>query len=154
MDIIKTVLLAATLAFSNVGIAASEADMEAEKLLNALNMQGTMTKSMDVMLEMQVKQNPAIHPFKGVMKNFYNKYMSYESLKPDLIKIYSNTFTASELKEISAFYKTSLGQKMLLKLPSLMEQGGKIGAARVQKNMPELQQMIAAEIERIKKSKQ
>lgn len=35
--------------------------------------------------------------------------------------IYARAFTASELREIAAFYQTPIGQKMLAKMPGLMQ---------------------------------
>ena len=77
--------------------------------------------------------------------------MSYESLKPEMLKIYSEAFTADELKEINKFYATGAGKKTIEKMPTLMAQGGQIGAARVQENIGELQAMMKAEAERIEK---
>ena len=79
--------------------------------------------------------------------------MSYESIKPELIKMYSEAFTASELKEIIAFYSTDVGQKSIQKMPALTAQGAQLGATRVQQNIGDLQAMIEAEAERLGKLK-
>ena len=99
-----------------------------------------------------MQQNPTLVPFKNVMMQFFQKHMSYESLKPDMVKIYSDAFSASELKELIAFYRTPTGKKTIEKMPQLMAQGGQIGAKRVQDNIGELQQLIKEEAERIKNS--
>ena len=72
--------------------------------------------------------------------------MSWASLKPEFLKIYSEAFSAKELREINEFYSTDTG-KTIQSMPSLMAQGGQIGAARVQANIGELQEMIKAESE-------
>jgi len=130
-------------------VADTEGQKEAEKLLNTMGMDSAMTESMSVMIDLQLKQNPALAPFKTVMMEFFSKYMSWESLKPEFLKIYSETFSASELREINAFYATDTGKKTIREMPALMARGGQIGAARVQENIGELQSMIEIEAERI-----
>ncbi|MEM6580357.1 MAG: DUF2059 domain-containing protein [Pseudomonadota bacterium] len=112
-------------------------------------MEQALQQSVLQMLDVQLQQNPALAPYKGVILEFLNEHMSYESIKPDLLKIYSTEFTAAELREINSFYSTDVGRKTIEKMPTLMAQGSQIGAARVQENIGELQAMIRAESERI-----
>jgi hypothetical protein len=53
------------------------------------------------------------------------------------------------LRELNIFYASPVGRKVVDKLPELMKQGAQLGAARVQANLPELQAMIQAEVERL-----
>jgi hypothetical protein len=134
-----------------MSLADEASEKEAEKLLDMVGTQAVMEQSMSQMLDIQLQQNPALAPYKGVMMEFLNKNMSYESLKPDLVKMYSEEFTSSELREINAFYSTNVGKKSIEKMPKLMMQGGQLGATRVQENINDLQAMIQAESERIQK---
>jgi hypothetical protein len=134
-----------------MSLADAASEKEAEKLLNMVGTQEVMEQSMSQMLDIQLQQNPALAPYKGVMMEFLNENMSYESLKPELIKMYSEEFTSSELREINAFYSTNVGKKSIEKMPKLMMQGGQLGATRVQENIGDLQAMIQAESERIQK---
>lgn len=124
---------------------------EAEVFLNTINLNTVLQENMREMLNLQLKQTPEFEPYKEVILKFFYKHMSYESLKPDLIKMYSEVFTAAELKEITTFYKTPTGSKTLEKMPELMAKGGAVGAKKVQNNMRELQEMIQAESERIQR---
>jgi hypothetical protein len=134
-----------------MSLADAASEKEAEKLLDMVGTQAVMEQSMSQMLDIQLQQNPALAPYKGVMMEFLNENMSYESLKPELIKMYSEEFTSSELREINAFYLTDVGKKSIEKMPKLMMQGGQLGATRVQENIGDLQAMIQAESERIQK---
>ena len=127
-----------------------QAERESEKLLEIVDMDQVLEQSISQMLDVQLQHNPDLVPFKGVMLVFFAKYMSYESLKPELLKMYSEVFTAAELKEINGFYATETGKKAIEVMPALIAQGGQIGAARVQENIEELQAMVKAESERIK----
>jgi hypothetical protein len=149
MKLLNRFLLLAFLCVSSISSADTASEKEAEKLLSIMGMEQVLEQSISQMLDVQLQQNPALAPYKGVMLEFFSKHMSYESLKPDMLKIYSNEFTAEELKKINSFYATDVGKKTIEKMPILMVQGGQIGAARVQENIGELQEMIKVESERI-----
>ncbi|MFL2495085.1 MAG: DUF2059 domain-containing protein [Porticoccaceae bacterium] len=151
MNLSKVFVLITALGVSSMSLADAASEKEAEKLLNMVGTQEVMEQSMSQMLDIQLQQNPALAPYKGVMMEFLNENMSYESLKPELIKMYSEEFTSSELREINAFYSTDVGIKSIEKMPTLMMQGGQLGATRVQENIGDLQAMIQAESERIQK---
>ena len=93
---------------------------------------------------MQVQQNPAIAPYRTEMKAFLSKYMSWASMKDDMVKLYVNEFTEAELKELSAFYQTPIGKKSLQKMPTLMAKSAEMAQRRVQEHLPELQASIEA----------
>ena len=114
-----------------------------------MNMKTAFEQSIEQMLQIQVQQNPALIPYQGVMLQFFSKHMSYESLKPQMIDLYAEVFTASELKDINSFYATPTGKKTLKEMPELLTRGAQIGAQRVQDNIQELQNMIQAESERM-----
>ena len=152
MKPVNTLLLLSLLVFSGLSFADSASKKEAENLLNMMGMKDALEQSIEQTLQIQIQQNPTLMPFKNVMMQFFQKHMSYESLKPDMVKIYADAFTASELKELVAFYRTSTGKKTIEKMPQLMAQGGQIGAKRVQDNIQELQQLIKEEAERLKNS--
>jgi hypothetical protein len=116
----------------------------AEALLNLMDMDKLMAQSVDQMLGMQVKQNPSIAPYQQQMKDFLNKYMSWASMKDDMVKIYVSEFTEPELKELTAFYKTPLGKKTVEKMPQLLVKGAELSQKRMQEHLPELQAAIAA----------
>jgi hypothetical protein len=126
----------------------------AEKILSIGGMEQALVQSIEQMLNIQIRQKPSLVPYKEVMSKFLKKYMSYESLKDDIVAIYMEEFTEKELQEILAFYKTPTGRKTLEKMPQLMAKGAQLGVLRVQQNIGELQEMIRAESERIQKSQE
>ena len=146
---LETFIFAILLGFSTTAFSDPAAESEAEKLLNIIGMEEVFDQTITQMLDLEMQKNPSLAPFRGVMMEFFRKHMSYEVLKPDLLKIYADEFTADELKDINTFYSTSTGQKTIQKMPDLITQGAELGSIRVQQNLPELQQMIQTEAERI-----
>lgn len=115
-----------------------------QELFDLMNMEAVLKDSIDQSLDIQIQAEPGLAPFRDTMKAFFDKYMSYESLRAPLMQVYTDAFTEAELKEITAFYRTPVGQKTLEKMPAMYQKGAEIGMQRVQENMGELQQMIAA----------
>jgi hypothetical protein len=64
-------------------------------------------------------------------------------MKDNLTTMYMEAFTEQELNEINAFYSTPGGQKLIQRLPELIQQRDQLAMQRMQKNMGELQQAIA-----------
>ena len=129
---------------------------EAEMLLSKMdaNIRGALQQSSNQMLEMQMNQSPSLAPYKDVMTRFFERYMSYESLKPEMVRMYTEAYTLEELKEINAFYSSKVGKKTLELMPRLVARSGQIAAAKVEDNLDELRTMIKAETLRLQKSSQ
>ena len=117
----------------------------AEQMLSLMDMEAIMARSLDQMLKAQIEVNPSIAPYEKVMKQFFAKYMSWNSLKPDVVKLYMEEFSEQELNEITKFYQTPTGKKALSSMPNVITKANQIAVQRVQKNMPELQAAIAEE---------
>ncbi len=47
--------------------------------------------------------------------------MSWEKIKEPIIKAYSQVYTKAEIDELNVFYQSPLGQKMIKKMPELMQ---------------------------------
>ncbi len=148
---IKAIFAALVVGFVSTLHAAADSvthQKAAEQMLNLMDMEVVLKKSVDEMLKAQVQANPAIAPFEGVMKQFFAKHMSWSTLKPDLVKIYMEEFSEAELNELNKFYQTPTGKKAVQSMPALMSKGAAIGSQKVQANMPELQAAIAAEAQK------
>lgn len=122
---------------------------EAAILLELTGTEQMLNQTMGNMLELQIQQNPALAPFKEVMLEFFEKYMGYESLKPELLRLYNENFTEQELKELNDFYRTDTGKKSIELMPYLVQQGSMIGVQRFQANQDELRRMIELEAARL-----
>jgi hypothetical protein len=129
---------------------AASHEAAAKQLIASMNMSDLMDRTIDQTLEMQMQQSPQLRPYRDVMLKFFRKYLSWAAIEPDMIKLYTDTFTEDELKDITRFYQTPTGQKAVKTLPDLMAKGAEIGQRKVQENLAELQQMVAAEDARLK----
>lgn len=146
------VLILMLIVFPGFAQAGSDKRMEAAvRLLDALRMQDLLQKSIEQTLEIQMQQNPEMQPYRKTMMEFFQKYMSYESMKDEMAAMYAEAFDEHELSQLTEFYLSPVGRKTMLKMSELMAKGARIGMSRVQSNLGELQEMIRKESERIQK---
>ncbi len=115
-------------------------------LLESMHMDRVLSDAIKQTLDLQIQQNPQIAPMRGVMDQFFAKYMSWNALKDDMAAMYAREFSEAELTQITAFYQSPVGQKMVDKMPSMMSQGMALGQQRVQAHMTELQAALMAEM--------
>ena len=114
----------------------------ATELLTIMNMEKLLDQSIQTALGIQIQQNPALENYKETMQEFFNKYMSWDYLKDEFVKIYMEEFTENELRDMIEFYKTDTGKKTLERLPILLQKGAQLGQKSVQNNLGELEKMI------------
>ena len=114
----------------------------AEELFRTMKMDTLMDQNIDTVVKAQVAQNPKLAKVEDVFRQFLVKYMRWEVLKPQFVKIYTDTFTEAELREITAFYKTPTGQKTITAMPDLFQKGMAAGQKAVQEHTGELQEAV------------
>jgi hypothetical protein len=114
----------------------------AQELLAATQMQTTLDKTMDQIISTQMSAAPQLAPYKDALRAFYTKYLGWDAMKDDYAKLYVETFTEQELKDITAFYLTPTGKKSVELMPTLIAKGTQIGQQRLMAHMPELQQIM------------
>ncbi|MCX2524907.1 DUF2059 domain-containing protein [Larsenimonas rhizosphaerae] len=137
--------LAALLCFSPLSMAdapSEEASQAAYTLMEQTDMKGIFDQAMQDSLEQQLAVNPALVPYKDVMEQFFNDYVSFESIKPRLAALYASRFSADELNTLTDFYSTDTGKKAMELMPELMQEGAGIGQTQVMAHQDELQRML------------
>ena len=80
------------------------------------------------------------------------KQLTWESLKPEFVEIYSETFTDEEIKGLTEFYKTPLGQKLVEKMPEISAKAGLLIQKRMPAIMADLQKSVAESLQKAKAS--
>lgn len=113
-----------------------------EEFFAVINLKQSTDRTIDEMLEMQIQQQPQLASFEDVMLDFLRKHVSYVALKDDIVQLYKAEFSEEEIREMTAFYRTPVGQKAVKVLPALVAAGAQLGLQRVQANMGDLQKAI------------
>ena len=109
-----------------------------KELMTVTHVRELMDQSSETMLAAQVQQMPQLAPYAGILRDFYKEQMNWSVLEPEFTQLYLEVFTEAELKELIAFYKSPIGQKMLEKMPVLMQKSNELSGKRIQAAMPQL----------------
>ena len=114
----------------------------AENLLIVMEVDKSLPKIAEQVVDTQLQQNPQLAPQREVLQRFLTRYVNWESVKEDTITAYTHEFTEPELKKLTEFYKTPVGKKASEKMPQLAFIAGQLGLKKAQANQAELRQML------------
>ena len=67
--------------------------------------------------------------------------LDWNTMKPQFVKLYSDTFTKDELTGLVSFYKSPAGQAQITKMPTLMGKLNTISQQQMQTAGPEIQKV-------------
>ena len=132
-----------------LALAAKYLDLTGTPAFLQLGFESGIKSSLDRM-RAQGAPDELVDSIQSEAHGFFLANFKWDEVKPKLAKLYADTFTEAELKEIDAFYETAAGQKAVAKLPNLMQEGSQIAMSGVQAKMPEFQQRVAAMIQSYK----
>jgi hypothetical protein len=126
----------------------------ANELFKSMKLENTVQTTSAAMIESEVGRTAGMQAYRDVMLTWLRKYMTWDAMKPELIKLYTETYTEAEMKELAAFYKTPVGQKSLAKMPELMQKTAQIGAKLGQPHVDELKTLMDARREELQKQQE
>jgi uncharacterized protein len=118
-------------------------------LIKLTKVEQQMAASTEAVADAMTKGNPMLVPFRDVIVEWANKYLTWKAMLPEVAKLYKETFTESEIRELIAFYQTPVGQKVLARMPELTQKGFSIGSTIGQAHSDELRQMIEAKAKQL-----
>ena len=119
----------------------------AQQLMTVADMQRNYQRTMDVMIQQQMGQNPMLKQFEGTMRSFFDKYLSWNQVRDDMVRVYALTYTEDELRQLATFYQTPLGRRVLETAPEIAGRSAELTQRRLMEHMPELQQQIMQQMQ-------
>ncbi len=142
----RTLLLGGLLAAMLSSAVADESSHRAavEQLFTTMDMEKTHAATLDNLLQNQIRSNPALMQVAAPMREFFDKHLGWAGLKKDMVKLYAETFTEEEVKQLDAFYQSPVGKKSIQQLPALMGKAMQIAQERMKEHLPELQETLKA----------
>ena len=114
----------------------------AEALLGIMYTDASFNQLIEQAITTQLVAHPEIKPYEPEMRSFFQKYMSWAVMKPQMAAVYVREFSELELRELTRFYQSPVGHKAMTKLPMLMQAGSEIGQRNMREHLPELTKMI------------
>lgn len=126
----------------------------ATDLFKSIKLEESIPSTSAAMIDSEINRNPGMAPYREVMLQWLRKYMTWDAMRPELVRLYADTYTEAELKQLAAFYKTPLGQKTLTKTPELLQKTAMIGAKLGQEHAEELTKAMTARREELIKEQE
>lgn len=115
-----------------------------EELLRLMGVEKSSVEAAQAYFDVMVQQNEQMADFKDVLMKWVQNTLSWDKMGPRMTDLYMQTFTEAEIRELTAFYKTPVGQKTLQQMPTLLQEGMKIGADLAKEHQGELEEAIKA----------
>ncbi len=114
-----------------------------EKYLAASHAEELYRKTVSMMLEAVSSQGSV----GDIMQRFMEKYLPYETIKTDYIKVYRESISETDMQALITFFESDVGQRFVVRMPFLMAATNRLMQARMQEHMPELvaELMVAAQ---------
>jgi uncharacterized protein len=121
----------------------------AAEMLDLVSGQETMKASFNSvitpMLE-SLKKNgtsdQALADIKRAFSEWMDQEILWDELRPQMVELYVAQFSEPELRELTAFYRSPVGQKALKSLPGLLAEGARIGQAYAKTKEASLNQRL------------
>lgn len=123
-----------------------ELAIELLALMDVDQMLTSMHAQLESMISTQIEQvakceamKPAIQEYSRDMTALITTQLRAETFMPEVAQIYVDVFTHEELEAVLAFYRSPVGQKMLAKMPELMQRSMTVGQEQMTELMPEIE---------------
>jgi uncharacterized protein len=88
------------------------------------------------------EQKAKFSEVQGKILDLVKSRMSWEKMRPQYVKLYSETFTDEEIDGLVTFYESPAGKAMLEKMPVLMTKSMAMAQEVMKEIMPQAQQMM------------
>lgn len=121
-----------------------------EDMLSSMDLQKNMDRSFDMVKKMQMnivkkfsqgKDSEKALKLQAAIIDLMKKEFSWDSIKDDVVKVYAESFSEDELKALTDFYKSPVGQKLIQKQPEVQQKMMMIVQKKVMEVMPKVQAM-------------
>lgn len=118
----------------------------ADALLKAMHteqmLENSLARGLQIGASLGQQDQAAVQKAQAEAMEIIRKQLNWESLKTDFVQIYADTFTEAELKQLTAFYQSPVGQKFVDKQGDMATKISAVTMPRMTAIMPALRQQI------------
>ena len=106
-------------------------------------MDNVMTVMQQQMSQVNIPEDkkPIVDKYNQKIIETLRHEMRWENMQEDFVALYLEVYSEEEIRGLTDFYKTPLGQKMLDKMPELMQASMQISQGLLQQTLPKIQQL-------------
>lgn len=100
-----------------------------------------MTRSMPNANSLTPEQKKLLADYQTKVMGLVNETVGWKELEPQMVQLYSSTYSEGEIDGILAFYKGPVGQAMLAKTPELTQKSMELSQGKLAALQPKVQAM-------------
>ncbi len=144
----KTLLTLLFLSFAGLSYAQTDTAathrIAAEKLVESLDLQKNFKSKLDAMIVVQARNLPEEQrqKYAAAMLEFTQKYITWPAMRESYVAIYLSEFSESELNELTLFYHSPIGKKLIDKTAVISAKETQIGQKLIADHQLELQDIV------------
>lgn len=98
--------------------------------------------------EAQAKLDRALPGMAKAISAIFSDPTLVDDMINEMVPLYANTFTTAEINELTAFYRTPVGRKMMASMPKLSNESMAIGQKVVMPRIGKLMQDMTQELQK------
>ena len=114
----------------------------AREFMQLLRIEELSTQAATMAIDQQISMNPAASQYRETMISWVKDLFVSEEAKTAFAQIYASTFSEADLRALSAFYRTPLGQRLAAAQPILTQRGAQAGERLAEAHQAELMQRL------------
>jgi len=115
-----------------------------EELFVAMGAEREITAGVEAQVRAAVAREPRLAEFEPLMLAHVRRHLAWAALKAEFLAVYARTYTEAEARQLTAFYRTPVGQKTQRVQGQLLAEGRRITEARLRAHAPELEAAMMA----------
>lgn len=160
----KALLLSLLIFSSSLYAEQNTKQQKIDELINVMNMDAMvdsmygqvegMMKNMSAQMGVKPSEQAIFDKYYADMTNVLKSEMSWEKMQPMMVNVYDKHFKEQEIADMLAFYKTETGQKILKKMPVVMQESMQMSQSLIQDAMPRIQDIAGKLSEELKASRE
>ena len=112
-----------------------------------------MMKGMSDQMGVKPSEQAIFDKYYGDMTTVLKTEMSWSKMQPMMISVYDKHFSEQEIADMLAFYKTNTGQKILEKMPVVMQESMQMSQSLMKDAMPKIQAIAQQLSDELKQSR-
>ncbi|MEL0641064.1 DUF2059 domain-containing protein [Pseudoalteromonas aliena] len=156
----KVLLLSLLIFSSSLYAEQSTKQQEIDELISVMNLDSMvdsmydqvegMIKGMSGKMDVKPSEQAIFDKYYGDMTTVLKTEMSWAKMQPMMVNVYDKHFSEQEIADMLAFYKTDTGQKILKKMPVVMQESMQMSQSLMKDAMPKIQtlaQQLSDELE-------
>lgn len=110
----------------------------ARELMEVAQVQKTAVTGAEVMIAEQVRTNPAMARYRQAMLEWARGVFTSEEALTAFAALYADAYTEADLRQLVAFYRTPLGQKLAANQVLLATRGADLGRQLAERKQADL----------------